>query len=335
MDDTQDGQSTFGTTADAVAELDRREAARTKQSSQPEGDGEVDESRDAGDDENGEIDDVADEEDGDEIESEDGDEDEDGETSVIKFAGQEYEVPEGTPVELAKKVEKLGKNLEADYTRKTQEVAHVRALVTKAAQESLAQADYMGQQAQIAMNFLGDMIGEEPDAALIHSDPQEFLMRKELRAQRLEQYGAMQKYLAQINEQKSFAERQQQDIILQQEFPKLAQALPEVKTEKGYRALQKRAFEVGAKYGFSQQEIATNPDSRVVLALNDLAEFQRLKVAKGSLREQQKNIPPRVLKPVGNAPQNGKRQKVKEATREFMKSPRTDRDLRKWAERTS
>ena len=59
-----------------------------------------------------------------------GEESEDGEDTateetpavVIEFAGNKFEVPEGTPPELVGKVQEIGKNLQADYTRKTQEL---------------------------------------------------------------------------------------------------------------------------------------------------------------------------------------------------------------------
>ena len=328
-----DGQASYPNVESALRALDSMEEARNEkkaaakpESTQPEGDEDIQDAAEYVDEQE------AEQETPDEPSEDDEGEQDDTPIGAIKFAGQEYQVPEGTPPELARAVEKLGQNLEADYTRQTQVIAETRKAAEYTIRKNVEHATQMQGEAQIVMKFLGDMIGQEPDQNLIHTDPQEYLMRKEIRAKNIAQYNDLKNYVTALQSQTEEANSQEVQLMIQAEAPKLVKAMPELATEKGYKAFQAKAFDVGNKYGFSKQEIANMTDSRMVIALRDLAEFQKYKAAKGTLES--KNIPPRQLKPTA-APITGKHAKGKQATREFMKSARTDRDLRAWAERTS
>ena len=327
-----DGQASYPNVESALRALDSMEAARNEkngatkasaESDQPEGDEDDTAAEYVEEQEQEAIDEPSEDEEG---------EQDDTPIGAIKFAGQEYAVPEGTPPELARAVETLGKNLEADYTRQTQVIAETRKAAEYTIRKNVEHATQMQGEAQIVMKFLGDMIGQEPDPSLIHTNLQEYLMRKEIRAKNIAQYNDLKNYVTTLQSQSEEANSQEVALMIQAEAPKLVKAMPELATEKGYKAFQAKAFDVGNKYGFSKQEIANMTDSRMVIALRDLAEFQKYKAAKGTLES--KNIPPRQLKPTA-APITGKHAKGKQATKEFMKSARTDRDLRAWAERTS
>ena len=59
-------------------------------------------------------------------ESEDAEPEEEGATEAPKevtFAGQKFDLPANTPPEVVEKVAEIGKQLQGDYTRKTQELA--------------------------------------------------------------------------------------------------------------------------------------------------------------------------------------------------------------------
>lgn len=325
MDDTQNGQSTFGTVAQAVAELDRRDAATNPEQSKD--DAEDVESAEAVDEQPNESPDEGDEGDAQEQEG--------GSKDAIEFAGKSYAVPPGTPPELAKEVETLGKNLQADYTRQTQELSQQRQLNQQIAQEYAARITDYQTQAQALAQMAQSLLGEDPDISLIQTDPQEYMLRKELKKQREGVFNSLLQQANQAAAQAAELAQRQQLAAIQEEFPKLLKAMPELGTEKGYREFQQKAFTVGEKYGFSKGEIAGLADSRFVLALRDLAELETYKKGKQTLQEKRNNVPPRVMKPGAQTQDGGKGRQAEEAKRQFFKSKRTDRDLRRWAEQTS
>lgn len=62
----------------------------------------------------------------------------------IRFAGREIPLPQGTPKEVAERVAQVARELDADYTRKTQEAAEVRKSA-EAAQKSFSQLTELAQ----------------------------------------------------------------------------------------------------------------------------------------------------------------------------------------------
>lgn len=132
--------STFDSVSDAVAELDRRDAARAEAKAEekaaraasmehsearetpatdaPEPDPEPDEPE-------------ADHDASDEVATDDEDQNEPEERAIVNLDGKEIEIPKGTPRALVEAVKKLESDFRADYTRKTQEVAAERQQVTQ------------------------------------------------------------------------------------------------------------------------------------------------------------------------------------------------------------
>lgn len=327
MDDTQNGQSTFGTVAQAVAELDRRDAAANPEQS-------TDDVEDA------EVAEVVDEQPNESPdEGDEGDaQEQDGEEKkkdVIEFAGKSYAIPPGTPPELAAEVETLGKNLQADYTRQTQEIAQQRQVNQQVAQEYLTRIQGYQEQAQVLAQMAQAILGEEPDISLIQSDPQEYMLRKELRKKREGMFNSLLEQSRDAKAEADMLAQQQHMVALQQEIPMLLKAMPELQTEKGYREFQEKAINVGKRYGFSPEEIKGLSDHRMALALRDLAKLEQFEKGAKTFQEKRNNVPPRVLKPGAQTQDGGKAARAEEAKRQFLKSKRSDRDLRRWAEQTS
>jgi hypothetical protein len=163
--------------------------------------------------------------------------------------------------------------MQADYTRKTQELADQR----KAVEATLAQVSQVTQQEQAAMVALGvidTQLAEYNDidwTAWDQADPQssqnarlQLLMLKNQRQEVAGQY-------AQAQQQRQFMTQQETAKQLEQGQRELAAKIPGWGQEKA-TALQSHAIEA---YGFSPQDLATVVDPRMIQVLHDAYQFRQ------------------------------------------------------------
>ena len=81
----------------------------------------------------------------------------------IEFAGKRYDVPKGTPEPLARAVQELGKNLYADYNKRSMELADVRK-----------SADADRQRAASALQATNEMIDVMAELKYVNSKVQQY-----------------------------------------------------------------------------------------------------------------------------------------------------------------
>jgi hypothetical protein len=343
--------STFDSVADAVAELDRRDAARAEQRAAdkaakaapaPAPADANPEAQDAPGQEAHEEPDtdtpLPEEEESaasEEVATDDPVEPEQDEPpAVINFDGKALEIPKGTPPALVEAVTKLGNDLKADYTRKTQEVATERSQVHAAYQQTSQLAQHLQQAQATLAQFYQAAIGEPPPLELAQTDPQAFLIQREMHTRRVQQYQqlmAQGQELSQSNHQMAEQGRAQ---YLNDQMEKLVKAAPELANKDKRAEFTSRIGPVADKYGVTAQELAAIGDHRVLLMLRDLARLQSREQAAGNVKTKMANVPPKVNKPGTASQDQGKGQKAAQAKQQFMRSGKSMRDVARYLAQT-
>lgn len=229
----------------------------------------------------------------------------------VTFAGQKFEIPEGTPEDVAVKVEEIGKNLQADYTRKTQDLVSREKQAAEIVQSELNQGKQHIQQAlmqaQAIIQAIGGFMGPEEMARLAQEDPQAWI------AQSARQ-GQINALIDQLNTQAQAVVQQAQ----QAEMMRLEAAKQEAwqrLSEEGINreGLQKLWGDAKQAYPFITDERLNQVlDAESWLVLRDAIAYRQLK-AKA----------PATVKAAAQAP------KLPEAKKPMSKDDRSRLDARK------
>jgi hypothetical protein len=258
-----------------------------------------------------------DEESEDESDDDEADEDDAGSEPIytVKVDGKEIEVPAS---ELIK-----GYSRNADYTRKTQELAAHRKQVEAVAQETVVlREQYAHKLAQVEEILKSSEPAEPNWAELRDTDPIEF-------AAQWAEHQRRQALRAQLEQEKQVVYRQQEQqrmYHMQQTLEAgrqaLLDAIPEWKDEAKARADRALIRDYGKKAGFSDEELATVADPRAVIILRKAMKYDALLAKRRDLKPVKKGATP--LKP-GAAASTTTRQTsaLKDAKKRLAKSGST------------
>lgn len=253
------------------------------------------------------------------------------------------EAPEAQPIEDLAEVDYEGEKLkvpskikdallrQADYTRKTQEIAEKRRVVedrertllqTLQLSEQLApalgQLQQMDQQIQAIQQALTPQL-EEGDPLRFNSLGTKLTM---LLNQRQNFAQGLQGYQQQLVQQMTQARQKALNEKLQDALPKVQQAIKGFSPETG-----KQVAEYAKSSGLSQEEIEfASFSAPLVISLWKAREFDRLQAAKPKVQQAVANLPP-VAKPGARSAQSTEQgTRLKEATQEWRKSGGKDAD---------
>lgn len=172
---------------------------------------------------------------------------------------------------------KKGYLREADYTRKTQEVARDRGEMDSAVAR-LEQFDTnTRQRLTLAESVLSQILPPAPDPSLIHSDPVAYLQQKEQREAVLGVIGQIQQVNQTAEKSKGEALNTQSANAIKNEIQDLQKRVPEFAKPEAVAAFQREAVDLGAKYyGFSEGEILGIRSAKELHALRDAIEYRKL-----------------------------------------------------------
>ena len=265
------------------------------------------------DDESG-VEDAPDEETSEEQsgEDEEPEEQEQPQTFSVKIDGKEVSV---TLDELQK-----GYSRTQDYTRKTQQIAEVRKQVEAETQAVRAER---GQYAQLLGALQAQLQASEPQVdldRLYNEDPIEWVRQKEVLRERQEKAYAIQaeqQRLIQLSQQEQQQSMQQH---LESQKDALLAALPEWKDPKKAKLEKAMLIESAKSAGFSDEDLKSVYDHRLVLLLRKAALFDQM-VSKRQGIKPVVNNGPRPAKP-GAA---GRVSATSEATRAQQRLAKTGR----------
>lgn len=305
----------FDSIGDAVAELERRDAARRaaaraeKQAKAEQAFSDMEDERNAdlgrrravqdddadeGDDDedspksrraserdeddgedDAEIEALDDTSDDDADEATDDEDDDEQPRKVVRLDGKEIEIPKGTPRALVETVTKLADDLKADYTRKTQEAAEVRRIAAERAQAIEAQLQQVQRAQQAVVAMANQLIGSPPPLELAQTDIGSYTIQKELYEQRMRQLQALGAHSQQIEA----AQRQQmeaaQQEALREEAQKFIEKLPEMAKPEKRKAFLDAAIRTAEASGFAPEDVAGVADHRMLHLLNRLVVAER------------------------------------------------------------
>ena len=267
------------------------------------------------DDESG-VEDAPDEETSEEQsgEDEEPEEQEQPQTFSVKIDGKEVSV---TLDELQK-----GYSRTQDYTRKTQQIAEVRKQVEAETQAVRAER---GQYAQLLGALQAQLQSSEPQVdldRLYQEDPIEWVRQKEVLRDRQEKAYAIQaeqQRLYQLNQQEQQQSMQQH---LESQKDALLAALPEWKDAKKAKLEKAMLIESAKSAGFSDEDLKSVYDHRLVLLLRKAALFDQM-VSKRQGIKPVVNNGPRPAKP-GAAGRVSTTSEVTRAQQRLAKTGRVD-----------
>jgi len=267
------------------------------------------------DDESG-VEDAPDEETSEEQsgEEEEQEEQEQPQTFTVKIDGKEVAV---TLDELQK-----GYSRTQDYTRKTQQIAEVRKQVE---QETQAVRAERGQYAQLLGALQAQLQASEPQVdldRLYNEDPIEWVRQKEVLRERQEKAYAIQaeqQRLIQLSQQEQQQSMQQH---LESQKDALLAALPEWRDPKKAKLEKAMLIESAKSAGFSDEDLKSVYDHRLVLLLRKAALFDQM-VSKRQGIKPVVNNGPRPAKP-GAAGRVSTTSEVTRAQQRLAKTGRVD-----------
>lgn len=201
------------------------------------------------------------------------------EATVVEFAGQKFAIPDGTPPDLVESVKEVGKSLQADYTRKTQELVsreqQAAELVSREYEQGKQQVEQAIQQAYAVMTAFGGVMSPQELAQLAQTDQSEWV-KQSARQQQLQHYlnDLHQRHQA-ITEQHTKHQEQQKEAAKQQAWQRL--------NSEGIDrdALAKLWSDAKNSYEFLSDERLSNVlDAESWLVLRDAIAYRQLKASK-------------------------------------------------------
>ena len=219
----------------------------------------------------------------------------------VAFDGKEWELPPGTPPEVAAGVKKMADELKADYTRKTQSVAEMTRHAEERSKAVQQQAELVAVTSTkvVELREVQRQI-EQIEAidfnALADQDPQQAIRLQAAHTRLLQQREAKQREFFETKQQAEALTAQQRQRALEQAAAELKKAVPDF-TPKMAQAIRENT----RAYGFTDAELENVTDHRLVLALKDAMAWRQLQAQKPQAMKKVTEAP-KVIKPQAPIP---------------------------------
>ena len=240
----------------------------------------------------------------------------------LKRGDEEVEVEYSEAVELAQKG--------YDYTKKTQELAEQRRQTEMYAQALRAQEQTIRQQAELQGAFIKDIgkveaLSEQIAqfegldwSSLTDTDPVQaqklWISYQQLQTKRTQGQQEIQQKAAYLQQQRN----QQDEMRLGQARAELLRVMPDFNSDKA-----SWIKESSRSYGFTDDELSTVSDPRMVLVLADAAAYRKLQNEKADITKKVTGKPP-VVKPGTKDQKTAGRASVAQAKQELRKTGNPD-----------
>lgn len=170
---------------------------------------------------------------------------------------------------------------DADYRRKTAEVAEQRRAVEQHAQQIAQERQHAANSLDVFLGALQkELIGSQPDPKLIEEDPQEFLRQQAAYQQRASQFQAALQQRQTLQGRIDADEQRKRDEWRKGEGDKLLDRLPEWRDEKKRAAESEEIASYLNALGYTADELGELVDHRALLVARDAAKYRALQAAK-------------------------------------------------------
>lgn len=180
---------------------------------------------------------------------------------------------------------KAGYQRQADYSRKTQEVAERRKGLE-------AMSARVNQTVEAVADFLIRQIPAAPDPQLAMTNPSQFVQQKAMHEAATAQVEALLGQAGQVRDVAQALTVEQQRELLQQENAKLAEVFPATATGEGRKAFFDTAAAAAKELGYSDDEIKTVMDHRMFSLAHYAAIGMRAEKAREKAKAKVQNAPP-------------------------------------------
>ena len=184
----------------------------------------------------------------------------------------------------------------SDYSRKTQQIAEVRK---QAEAETYAVRAEREQYAQLLGALQAQLQSSEPQIdleRLYHEDPIEWVRQKEVMRERQEKLGAIQSEQQRLSQVSQYEQQRAMETQLASQQEALLAALPDWKDPKKAKAEKALVIESAKAAGFSDEDLKSVYDHRLVLLLRKAAMYDQM-VSKRQGIKPVVNNGPRTAKP--------------------------------------
>jgi len=258
------------------------EEAAVKQSQRPTV--ELDEQPEADEDEAEPDEDEAEDDDVEDSEGEGEDED-DGESEPETV----FELEDGSKVDLDEL--KRGYLRQADYTRKTQEVAQARKQVEEAYKSRVQERQTLAENLSLALNVVEPQLAELAKTdwdSLATQDPYAYAEKRALFDQASTRYQKLTAQAQQLVQQQQAEQQRQMQAKLKHEGEKLKMAIPDFADPQKGRALRAAITEYALSQGLSESEAKAITDHRVIVMLDKARRYDALQ--RGELTAARKKV---------------------------------------------
>lgn len=225
-----------------------------------------------------------------------------------------------------------GYQMEADYRRKTAELAEQRKSFETERERIAQEVNRQFTEAQAMTSVLEQQLTAEYQAIdwnhLRVSDPAEFAAKRQEFNDRYAQIQGIKHNvnatLQQQAEQVSQQQAQQLQKMLQEESERLSAAIPEFKDEAKAKAVKAELKDFLRTFGFKDEEIGNIYDHRHVLIIKDALEYRKLK-SKGVEVKNKVVTAPKLQKPGSNESRSGTEQnRIRDRIAKLKKSGRVE-----------
>ena len=179
-----------------------------------------------------------------------------------------------------------GYSRQSDYTRKTQEIAGERKGMEELQQQYNSQVAQIQQERQQYMDALQNIIASSAEGisqyadtdwdSLRESDPIEYVTKREELRQSQEKIQAMQREQYTAQQRQSEQTTQMRARIVQEEYGKLVEALPEWGDADKQKKLASEIRSYAGTQGFTEEELNSLVDHRSLLVLMKAKKYDQL-----------------------------------------------------------
>lgn len=168
---------------------------------------------------------------------------------------------------------------QADYTRKTQEIASHRKEMDSAVERLSKQDERARADIGFAHAVLNAILPPEPDANSIASDPVGYMQARAQRENAMAVIRDLQARQSALTQRQQQATSEQSVKAMQAEWQSAIQAMPELATQEGKAKVRDEAIKFGKEWGLEPSEIDGIESAKALRVLRDAIEFRKLKAS--------------------------------------------------------
>ena len=215
----------------------------------------------------------------------------------------------------------------ADYTRKTQAIAETRTALDgelTAVRERRERFDALLAEAEKQLGPADKEPTPEQWEALKANNPDDYAVAWADFQRRQTAREALKAERQKLRDEQTAENQKKLREYVAGESEKLLKVYPAWKDPEKYKAGAKAIFDYAKSAGFSDQELATAYDHRILVMADKARQWDALQARKAKVREQLHNAPPMPAPGARQKPQNRKVAERKEAQKKFNRTGRVE-----------